>query len=134
MDRQKENSSFRYYGQFTTFILIGWILVFGTLNKINLDWKGFVFLTSLEVILVVPWISEINFFELFKIKKGINDISDKLQAIETKIEISSNAKAQNVTYNVTIPNLENFVKQQNGSETGNSTLKEENSVIKSESI
>ena len=109
-------------------------MVFGTLNKINLDWKGFVFLTSLEVILVVPWISEINFFELFKIKKGINDISDKLQAIETKIEISSNAKAQNVTYNVTIPNLENFVKQQNGSETGNSTLKEENSVIKSESI
>ena len=129
MDKQNENSALRYYGQFITFVLIGWILIFGTLNKISLDWKGFVFLSALEVILVVPWISEINFFDMFKIKKGITDITEKLQTIETKIETSSNAKAQNITYNVTIPNLESFIKQQNESGTGSSVSKEEKNVI-----
>lgn len=108
MERQEKQSSIRTFGQIVAFALIAWILIFGVLNKISLDWKAFVFLAALEVILVIPWISEINFFDLFKIKKGIDDIDTKLQSIEIKLDVSSNAKAQSITYNNNFPNVTEF--------------------------
>lgn len=118
MENQEKQTKLRSIGQVISFLIIGWILIFGILKKIDLDWKGFVFLSALEVILVIPWISEINFFDLFKIKTGIDKIGDKLQSIETKLEVQSTSKAQNITYNVNVPNPEQLIRQQKESETG----------------
>lgn len=99
------------------------ILISAVSNRIILDWRGFVFLVALQVILVVPWISEINFFDLFRIKTSINNIDDKLESIKMKLESTSNAQAQNITYVNTL-NPENFLRQKEESETGGSSIPE----------
>ncbi|MDP3997266.1 MAG: hypothetical protein Q8P73_02065 [bacterium] len=123
MESQDKTSKFRTFGQSITFVLISMILISAVSNRIILDWRGFVFLVALQVILVVPWISEINFFDLFRIKTSINNIDDKLESIKMKLESTSNAQAQNITYVNTL-NPENFLRQKEESETGGSSIPE----------
>ncbi len=124
MSNENINSQFRYYGQLVVFALCSLVVVFGLLGRISLDWKAYVILLAFDVLLILPWISEINIFDVLKIKKGIDETVEKLRAIEAKIEVSSNSKAQNSTYNfnVNATDLPSLIKDISGkSETGGST-------------
>lgn len=83
----------RQWGQAIIFLIIVSILILAIFEKIELRWEGFVGLSTLAVLLVLPSVSEISIFDLLRIRRRLDNINEKLDVI---IETKSEAKAESI--------------------------------------
>ena len=107
-------NSLKWIGKIIVFVtilavLLPLIFLLFNLSEISeLDWKifsGVIILCGLLVLLIIPKISEINFFQIFKIKRSIDDISKKLDIVIIKSEAKAKSEAK-IEFNFNKYNME----------------------------